>query len=560
MAKERRTDITSTPGRTTTRREQAVEPGTEKLQAVGRTTRKLGAVGTGPQAAVGKTTAMRPVTGRATTIRPGTRKTTSINSVTGGYTSVRKKKFPFAQIIILLALLCGGYYGWDYYSTEKARAEQEMALRRAEFERQEKERLDKLAAIEEAKRKAEAEEAQKRKADEDRQLAEIEARKKAAAEAEAARLREAEQAAEKRKADAAARQEALARAAKALQLLKTVEEEARKESREGKFAQAAKRMEDGINQAIIDLKNGEEKPFERTKKTARLFGELMEQTQALPETSAKNMFWFVMKDGSRTRGKVESDIGNEIVLMGNGGVRTTLNREKIASRKEITQQEIDTELQKVLDEKAAGASTGVDWFLAGLTALECNRPDLAVKSFNKAEELDIEIAQNVREHRARLLLASGVFNRSIHNERIAKERLDRLVNEYGDTRAAKMYLNSQTQEETVVAAVAKKDATAGEAKDISDELDKARDEVKNPTMAKADALVQQAKGLEEKAQSASNRKLSNELYKDAVVKLSQAMAMYQELQKDKKVDQAALDAKITDAARKLYWCRKLQTL
>lgn len=553
MAKERRTDITSsTPGKITTRREPAVERGTERLQAVGRTTKKMTAVGTG------RTTSMRPVTGKAGAIGSGTRKTTSVNSVTGGYK--RTKKFPFDKIIVCLILAVGGYFVWGYYADKNSQEQRERELRQAEFQRQEQEKLKKQQEEAEAKRKLEAEEAAKKRAEEDKMLAEIEARKKAAAEAEAARKLELEQAEQKRAAEATARQEAAARAQKALAKLREAEAAALKDCQEGKFAEGATRMKDAINEAVVDLKNGEEKPFVRTQKTAQMFAELMEQTRPLPETSAKNMFVFTLKDGSKVRGKVESELGNEIALTGSGGVRALINKERVASRKEITQQEVDAELQKALDDKAAAAGSGVDWFLTGILALESNRPEQGAKAFNKSLELDRDIAQNVREHRARLLLASGIFNRSIRNERIAKERLDRLVNEYGDTKAAKMYLQSQTQEDAIVAEVAKKETGSGEAKEIREDLDKARSELKNPTMAKADELVQQARALEEKAQSASNRKLSNELYKEAVTKLSTALAMYQELQNDKRTDKNVLDQKMSDAARKLYWCRKLQTL
>lgn len=558
MAKERRTDITGEQ-RPTTRRAAVVGSGTDKNPPVG---------------AVGRKTTIRPGTGRTAAIGSGTGKAGSVKSGTG---YVRRKKFPFDKLILGIVLAVAGYYGWGYYQKEMARkAAKELALQQEEANRIAQEKAAEQAAAEARRKKAEEEE-NKRLAEERQREEEAEAKVRAAAEAEAEQKRAEAEKERIRLAGETEKREAVVRAKTALEKLKSVAAEAKKLNQEGKFAEAAKLLDAELAESGKLLSQGEDVPYRQMLKNATAFADALEQIKPAPESSAENMFWFTLRGGGKIRGKVASDLGSEIVLVGNGGVRSRLPSDSVASRVEVEQKDLDEELKKRIESLAKAAKSGVDWFMLGREALLGNQPTYAVRAFNKAEEVDPAVGQNVRENKARFLLASGIFNRAIDNQRVSKERLDMLVKEYGDTRAAKIYQNAGEEEKTLTAQVAvsasgsyasdgSEDGAAevevtAAAKAINDELDQALESVNGKaSIMKADVLVSQARTLEEKAQASDDSAKANALYKEAADKLLQALAMYRESKGDKKVNQDKLGTKMTEATSRLYWCRKLQTL
>lgn len=126
----------------------------------------------------------------------------------------------------------------------------------------------------------------------------------------------------------------------------------------------------------------------------------------------------------------------------------------------------------------------------------------------------------------------------------------------------------------------KDNAEKDTAKEMGKDLDKAKKELKKSVdVTKADKLLSESAALEKKAQSTKDRKEANKLYKEAVGKLSKALTIYQnyldkhkadeKLAPDKEDNEEALKKheyynkivkKQEEAAKRFYWCKKMQTL
>lgn len=572
MTRERRTDLTpqgqEPVGRQTTKKIGAINPGTGKATSI--------------RPGTGKATSIRPGTAKAGAVRPGTGKTTSLRPATGGFGSVgtgrngaigtgrngavggggyqRGGKRSLLNRLVSLALLAAlAYVGWLVY---------DQKVRQPELARLAAEEAERLAAAERERQEKEAELERQRAEEERSRLAREEAEKK---ERELAAQREAEEKArlereaeEKRKRELAEqeRKEAEARTAAALERLRGKLDEAKALAEEGKFAEAGELMRGAITDK--DIPAAERKQHEMFARNFETFHKTMGEVKPEPESSAEKMFWFIMKNGQKIRGKVETEGLEDITLIGNGGVKTMIPVNRVEKRVPIKQEEIDETLLAQLEEMRKTSETGVDWFMLAVQALKNNQSKYAVRAFNRAAEADGEIAQNIREHRARLLFASGAFDRTLGNANSAQRKFDRLIQLYPETKAAQLAGAAIKQEEEIIAQFSKKQGSTGgsaEASAISKEVaDVAKDLQKGDiNLGKANALLSQAEALERKAQGADSRSVSNELYKEAVGKLTQALAIYQSSLKGDAGDDR-IHEQMSLIARRLYWCRKMQTL
>lgn len=561
MARERRTDLTP----------QGQDP-------VGRqTTKKMGAINPG----TGKATSIRPGTAKAGAIRPGTGKTTSLRPATGGFGAVgtgrngaigtgrngavgggyrRSGKRSLANRLVSLILLGAlGYVGWLVYDQKVRQPE----LARLAAEEAERARLEREAAEQRERELAEQREAEEKarlaREESARQERELAAQREAE---EKARLeREAE---EKRKRELAEqeRKENEAKVAATLERLRGKLEEAKALAEEGKFAEAGEVMRAAVTDK--DIPDADRKRHEMYARNFETFHKTMGEVKPEPESSAEKMFWFIMKNGQNIRGKVDTEGLEDITLIGNGGVKTMIPVNRVEKRVPIKQEEIDESMLAQLEELRKSSETGVEWFMLAVQALKNNQPKYAVRAFNRAAEADGEIAQNIREHRARLLFASGAFDRTLGNANSAQRKFDRLIQTYPDTKAAQLAGAAIKQEEEIIAQFSKKQGSTGgsaEANAISKEVaDAAKDLQKGDiSLSKANAMLSQAEALERKAQGAESRAVSNEMYKEAVSKLTQALAIYQSSLKGDAGDER-IHEQMSLIARRLYWCRKMQTL
>ncbi len=524
----------------------------------------------------GKITTRRPVSGKSPTVKrvpdPAKKRvTTGPHSPVAGRMARTKKSgknsmITYAVVAGIVVVL--GIIAWrvqaHYAEVEQQKIREEKERLAAEAEK------EKLRLMREAEAKK-REEARKKQLAAEEKLKEMEEQERKARLAQEKAEKERLEKQRKAELDMKAKAAEAARVKAVQDELNNAVKEAKEVAAKGDFAKAA-----NIINSKLGGDAGDKKTAQEYHRSFQKFALAVSEVKPGPDAIAKDMYDFVLKDGNEIRAKVERQGITDITIIKNGGIKLILERKRIVSQKAVKQEDIDKANREKVIVKAKEATTSVEFYAIGVYALELGQNELMLKAFNKAIELDPNVAGNVYEFEARKLFASGAFDRSLKNIKAAQRKFDKLSKVYPDSKANAMLKGAVEEESKVIAMLSKskaKDGAAGAAKDsagagdnetmqsISSEMEKAKEGVTATganAIKLADKLSAEAADLEKQAQSAGSRKDSNVFYKEAVKKLTQALVLYQNFLD--KNDDEAVSAKLQDATRRYYWCKKLQTL
>lgn len=481
------------------------------------------------------------------------------------------------NVVILLFLAVVGYFGYGQYEKHnREQAEKAAATRKVkERERQDKEEQARLA--QEAEREREKEAA--------RRKAEEEARRQAAASFAAVgnvKKKEAKQ--------------------KVAEEEETAEEEEVKASPEFLEAMEAasaalKRGEWGEAQEKFTAAAGKAAPEEMQDKArslsaaAGLFQTVSKETPLAVETTADELYWVTLKNGNKFRGHLDKDRSgvDDLAFVKNGGGVQRVTPGEIAKQEPMTQAQRDKEMQEELKERQAAAKDdGVAWYLCGVKSLEYNQKPISVECFFTATEKDPRIATNAVEFLASRLFSLAMLDRQLGRTKACDAKIEELKRKYPKSRAAltidgtlkevdamaeamrqekeeRKRLAKMKKEEAAAARLARKKERQKANKsllEIDDEIDRAATELSGgggADVSQADSLKKRADDLIETAKRCDSRAVANRSYKEALENLTKAAGMYQKAL-DADPANRGVESKLDDVRRRMYWCRKMQTL
>lgn len=515
--------------------------------------------------------------------RTGHRMTTanhaSVAPKTGAYRPASRRSSPLPGLVILVVLAGAGYYFYSQYQEQKEAkklAAQTMALEEKKIREERERRL--LAEEKEKRRLAEAE---RLKAQEEKEKQQREAELAGfgkVAKKEVQKETEEEEAVETGEVVASA--EFLEAMKEAEVLLKKGDWGAA----DARYADAAK---------AVAPENDQEKA-KKLSESAQVFKKLTAETARARESIAEDLYLVTLKNGDKFRGKLDKNYSSvdDVKFIKDSGAAILLPPADIREKKLMTQEERDREMVEDLgSRKGKAGADAVAWFLCAVKALEYGQKPISVECFNEAVTRDPHIGRTASEFLAARLFASAMFDRQIKKMKCYDQKIKELKEKYPDSRAVKSIEGTLAEADALAAALAEQKAERArlakmkkaEAAAARAERKRQREQSQNKALAqieddinsaitelgeapvhsdkdteKADTMLSRADDLIKTAQTCNSRDVQNQSYKDAVENLRQSAALYQRILNER--NDPAIERKLESAQKKLYWCRKLQTL
>ena len=505
----------------------------------------------------------------------GTTRAQAVGSRPGGTGRKRGSSFKNAVIVLFLAVVA--YFGYQEFAKYNRRQAENAAADRkwAESVRQDKEDEERVAK--EAARQRAKENARRKKQEEAGQRAAADLANFGNVEKKQVRQADAQEEEIVEEEEIKASPEFLAAMEEASALLKRGEWE----QAQGKFTEAAALT---APEELQDKARG-------LAAAAGLFQTVSRETPLAVETVADELYWVTLKNGNKFRGHLDKDRSgvDDLAFVKNGGGVQLLKPSEIADKKKMTQAQRDKEMQAELKERQAAAKNdGVAWYLCGVKSLEYNQKPISVECFYTATEKDPRIAVNAVEFLASRLFALAMLDRQLGKLKACDAKIEELKRKYPKSRAAltidgtlaevdamaeamrqekeeRKRLAKMKREEAAAARLARKQERQRANKsllEIDDEIDRAVSELSSENrvdVSRADSLKNRADDLIETAKNCDSRDVANRSYREALENLTKAAGMYQKALDDNPNNREA-ERKLDDVRRRMYWCRKMQTL